>query len=246
MRRCSRCSTGSGSRATACARSGGSSRRSPRSSRRTTVCAERNRTLAAEVRDLKDGRTAHRGAGPHRPRHDRRERDVLPGRAAGSTRHAPVRRAPATGDSRRNEPAARRWAVVPAAGRGERFGVASRSNISRCSAASVIDWSIAALLAERVDRAVSSSRWRAVTGGCRARAMLASPAGPDLHRRQRAASFRWRTRCAPRGRRGRSRLGAGARRRPTVPAGRRPAPAARGHGSRSASAVCWPRRSATR
>ena len=52
------CSTASGRRPTACAKSGASSRRSKSQTAENTRLGDRNRTLAAEVRDLKDGRQA--------------------------------------------------------------------------------------------------------------------------------------------------------------------------------------------
>ena len=58
LARCSRCSTVSGYRPTACATSGASRRRSRVQSAENDRLKERNRTLAAEVRDLKEGREA--------------------------------------------------------------------------------------------------------------------------------------------------------------------------------------------
>ena len=45
--------------------------------------------------------------------------------------------------------AARRWAVVPAAGRGERFGAATPKQYSSVRGRAVRRWSLAPLLAER-------------------------------------------------------------------------------------------------
>ena len=45
--------------------------------------------------------------------------------------------------------AARRWAVLPAAGRGERFGAATPKQYQKVHGRTVLSWSIRALLAER-------------------------------------------------------------------------------------------------
>jgi cell division protein FtsB len=58
---------------------------------------ERNLTLSAEVRDLKDGTHGDRGTGTDGPRHDRRERNILPGGAAGRGCATTGRRGTATG-----------------------------------------------------------------------------------------------------------------------------------------------------
>ena len=89
----------------------------------------RNRTLAAEVRDLKEGRKAIE----ERARTDlgmvKTQRDVLPGRAARATRLGDHAGACRCGDRAEDGPgrlavtlAVRRWAIVPAAGQGSRFG----------------------------------------------------------------------------------------------------------------------------
>ncbi|MDZ7768212.1 MAG: septum formation initiator family protein [Woeseiaceae bacterium] len=49
---------------------------------------ERNAALDAEVVNLKNGREAARRACPHGPRHDRRARNLLPGRAGTRARQA--------------------------------------------------------------------------------------------------------------------------------------------------------------
>lgn len=64
--------------------------------------------------------------------------------------------------------AARRWAIVPAAGRGERFGTAAPKQYAQLLGRPVLSWSIGALLAEPaidgviVALAVGDRRWRSI------------------------------------------------------------------------------------
>ena len=212
---------------------------------------ERNRD--ARGRSARPQGRAHgdRGTGAHRPRHDRRERDVLPGRAAGRVQCATPAPDPAPGRHRppRDDGPARRWAVVPAAG--PRRAIRRRyaeAVLSRCSAGQCSSWSMRAT-ARRARRSRSRRRARARrpavrrAAGRRATPACVSCIGGSAPRAARSRNAL----DALAGDAAETRLGAGARRRATRACShddlRRLLERA---GARSASAVCWPCRSATR
>lgn len=66
------------------------------------------------------------------------------------------------------KPAARRWAIVPAAGRGERFGAAAPKQYAPLLGRPVLSWAVGALLAEpsidgvMVALAAGDRRWRSI------------------------------------------------------------------------------------
>ena len=114
--------------------------------------AERNRQLSAEVANLKTGLTALEERARSELGMVSRQRNFLPGREsqyAGSRRTRDARHRPRAMSVR----AARRlWAIVPAAGRGERFAAAAGRSIPKqytpLLGRSVLEWSLRALLAE--------------------------------------------------------------------------------------------------
>ena len=209
------CSTGCGSATAACAKSRGCRRRSPRRRQQNARLRERNRTLAAEVQDLKKGTTAieerarsdlgmvgksetfYQVVSPERPR--RATRRLLAQRASG----------PMTGNT---------GSIVPAAGSVAAHGGAGLpKQYLQLAGRSVIEWALAPFLRTRRLRAHRRRARRRRSPLARAVARARS-ADRDRDRRRRArrlgARGSARAGCARR----RGRLGAGARRRAAVPA----------------------------